>query len=184
MPAPWKKSNGKPRQCIKKQRYYFAYKGPYNQSYGFSSSQVQIWELGWALKIWCLQTVVLEKTLESPLHNKESKTVNPKGNQSWISIGRADAENEAPKLWSPDVKSWIIGKDPDAGKDRKQEEKEMTEEEMIGWHHWLSGHELEQAVGDGEGQESLECCGLRDRKELDTTEWLNNKIWFTCLIKT
>ena len=138
----------------------------------------------WALKIWCLQTVVLEKTVESPLHNKEIKTVNPKGNQSWISIGRTDAENEAPKLWSPDVKSWIIGKDPDSGKDRKQEEKEMTEEEMVGWHHWLSGHELEQAVGDGEGQESLECCGLRDRKELDTTEWLNNKMWFTCLIKT
>ena len=122
---------------------------------------------GWALKILCLQTVVLEKTLESPLHNKEIKTVNPKGNQSWISIKRTDAENEATKLWSPDVKSWIIGKDPDAGKDRKQEEKEMTEKEMVGWHHWLNGHELEKALGDGEGQESLECCGLWDRKELD-----------------
>ena len=139
---------------------------------------------GWALKIWCLQTVVLEKTPESPSHSKEIKAVNPKGNKSWIFIERTDAENEAPILWSPNVKSCIIGKDPDAGKDRRQEQKGMTEEEMVGWHHWLSGHGFEQALGDGEGQGSLECCSLWDRKELDTTEWLNNKMWFTCLIKT
>ena len=111
---------------------------------------------GWELKIWCLQTVVLDKTLESPSHSKEIKTVNPKGKQSWISIERTDAENEAPILWSPNVKSWIIGKDPDAGKDRRQDQKGTTEEELVGWHHWLNGHEFEQALEDGEGQGSLE----------------------------
>ena len=111
---------------------------------------------GWELKIWCLQTVVLDKTLESPSHSKEIKTVNPKGKQSWISIERTDAENEAPILWSPNVKSWIIGKDPDAGKDRRQDQKGTTEEVLVGWHHWLNGHEFEQALEDGEGQGSLE----------------------------
>ena len=111
---------------------------------------------GWELKIWCLQTVVLDRTLESPSHSKEIKTVNPKGKQSWISIERTDAENEAPILWSPNVKSWIIGKDPDAGKDRRQDQKGTTEEELVGWHHWLNGHEFEQALEDGEGQGSLE----------------------------
>ena len=156
MPAPWKKSNGKPRQCIKRQRYYFAYKGPYNQSYGFSGSQVQMWELDNKKRLSTEDLMPSKSGAgEDSLYNKEIKTVNPKGNQSWISIERTDAENEAPKLWSPDVKSWIIGKDSDAGKDRKQEEKEMTEKEMVGWHHWLNGHELEKALGDGEGLESL-----------------------------
>ena len=98
---------------------------------------------GWALKNWCFQIVVLEKTLESPLGSKEIKPVNPKGNQSWISIGRTGAEAEAPILWPPDAKNWLIGKDPDAGKDWRQEEKGMTEDEMAGWHHQLDVHEFE-----------------------------------------
>ena len=118
--APWKKSCDKPRQHIKKQRHHFTNKGLYSQSYGFSDSQVQMQELdrkeGWAPKNWCFQIVVL-KTLESPLDCKEIKPVNPKGNQLWIFIGRTDAEAEAPILWPPDVKSWLIGKDPNAGKD-------------------------------------------------------------------
>ena len=161
MLAPWKKSIYKPRQHIKKQRHYFAYKDLYSQSYGFSSSHVQMWELdnkkGWALKNWCLWTVVLEETLESPLESKEIKPVNPKGNQSWISIGRTDAE--APILWPPDAKSQFTGKDPEAGKDWKQE-KGTTEDEMAGWHHRLNGHEFEQALGDGEGQGSLAVHGV------------------------
>ena len=98
---------------------------------------------GWAPKNWCFWTVVLEKTLESPLDSKEIKLVSPKGNQSWIFIGRADAETEVPIIWPPDVKSQFIRKDPDAGRDWRQEEKEMTEDEMVGWHHWLNGHEFE-----------------------------------------
>ena len=128
--------------------------------YGFSSSYVQIWELGskesWVQKNWCLQTVVLEKTLDSPLDYKEIKPVHPKGNQPWIHTGKADTE--APILWPPDVKSWLVGKDLDAGKDSRQEEKGLTEDEMVGWHHRLNGHEFEQAAGDGEGQGSLASC--------------------------
>ena len=134
MLAPWKKSYDKPRQHIKKQRYYFANKGLSSQSYGFSSSHVWIQELdcneSWALKNWCFWTVVLEKTLESPLGSKEIKPVNPKGNQPWIFIGGTDAEAEIPVLWPPDMKSWLIGKDPDAGKDWGQEEKGTKEDEM------------------------------------------------------
>ena len=102
--------------------------------------------------------MVLEKTLESPLDHKEIKPVNPKGKQPWIFIGRTDAEVEAPLLWPPDAKSQVIRKDPDVGKDWKQEEKEMTKEQIVGWHHWLNGYEFEQAPGDGEGQGSLVCC--------------------------
>ena len=105
-------------------------------------------------KHWCFWTVVLEKTIESPLDCKEMKPVNPKGNQSWIFIGRTDAKAENPILWPLDVKSWLIWKDPDAGQDWRQEEKGMTEDEMVGWHHWLSGHEFEQAPGVGDGQEA------------------------------
>ena len=116
------------------------------QSYGFSSSHMRLWELdhkeSWPLKNWCLQIVVLEKTPESPLDSKEIKPVNPKGNQPWIFIGRTDAESEAPRLWSPDVKSQVIGKDFDAGKDLGQEEKGSIEDEMVGYHHWLNGHEF------------------------------------------
>ena len=133
--APWKESYDKPRQSIKKQRYHFANKGLYNQSHGFSSRHVWMWgrdhKEGWASKNWCFWTVVLEKTLESPLDCKEIKLVNPKGNQSWIFIGRTDAE--APILWPPDVKSRLTRKDPDAGKDWGQEEKWMAEDEMVGW---------------------------------------------------
>ena len=107
---------------------------------------------GWVLKNWCYQTVVLEKTLQSPLDCKEIKPVNPKRNQPWIFIGRTDAKAEALILWPPDTKSWLVGKDPDAGKDWGQDEKRETEDEMVGWHHWLNGHELEQTLGDSEGQ--------------------------------
>ena len=162
MLTPWKESYNKPRQHIKKQRHYFANKGPSSKGYGFSSSHVWMWELdykeSWATKNWCFWTVVLEKTLESPFDCKEIKPVNPKGNQSWIFIGRTDVEAETPILWPPDVKNWLIWKDPDAGKDWRQEEKGPTEDEMAGLHHQLEGHEFEQALGDGEGQGSLVCC--------------------------
>ena len=116
---------------------------------------------------------MLEKSLESPLTCKEIQPVHPKGNQSWIFIGRTDAEAEAPMFWSPDAKTWLIGKDLDAGKDWRQEENGMTEDEMIGWHHWLDGHDFEQAQGVGDGQGSLACYSPRSRKESDTTKWLN-----------
>ena len=136
--VPWKKSYDTPRQCIKKQRLHFADIGPDSQSYGFSSSHVSIWELdckeGWAPKNWCFRIVVLEKTLKNTLGCREIKLVNPKGNQPWIFIRRTDAEVEAPVLWPPDAKSQLIGKDPDAGKDWGQE-KGVTEDEMVGWHH-------------------------------------------------
>ena len=163
----------KPRQRIKKQRHHFANKVQYNQSYGFSSSHIWMWELNhkesWAPKNWCFQTVVLEKTLESPLDSKEIEPINPKGNQPWIFIGRTDAETEAPILWPPDAKSWIIRKDPDAGKDWGQEEKGTTEDEMVGWHHRLNGHEFEQALGDSEGQGRLARCSPWGCKESSNT---------------
>ena len=122
----WKKIFEQPRQHIKKQRHYFANKGPSSQSYGFSSSHVWMWELdykeSWAAKNWCFWTVVLEKTLESPLDCKENQPVHPKGDQSWVFIGRTDFEAETPLLWPPDAKNWLIGKDPDAGKDWRWEE--------------------------------------------------------------
>ena len=131
MLAPWKKRCDKPTQNIKKQRHYFVDKGLYSQSYGFSNSHLQIWELdrkeGWVPKNWCSQNVVLQKTLESPLDYKEIKPVNPKGNQAWIFTGRTGPE--APILWPPDAKSWLIGKDPDAGKDWSQ--KGLVEDEMV-----------------------------------------------------
>ena len=145
--APWKKSYDQPRQHIKKQKHYFANKGQSSQSYGFSSSHVWMWELdykeSWALKNWCFWTVVLEKTLESPLDCKEIQPVHPQGNQSWIFISRTDAEAETPILWLPDVKNWLIWKDSDAGKDWREEEKGTTEDEMVGWHHQLDEHEFE-----------------------------------------
>ena len=156
------KSYDKHIQHIKKQRHHFVDKGPSSQSYGFSSSHVWIWELdykeSWAPKNWCFWTVVLEKTLESPLDCKEIQPVHPKGNQSQIFIGRTDAEAEVPILWPPDVKNWLSGKDPDAGKDWRQEEKGMTEDEMVGWHHQLDGHESELVPGVGDEQGGLACC--------------------------
>ena len=137
----------KARQHIKKQRYYFADKGLSTQSYGFPSRHVWMWELdykeSWALKNWCFWTAVLEKTFESPLDCKKIKPVNPKGSQSWIFLGRIDAEDETLILWPPDAKNWFIWKDPDVEKDWNQEEKGMTEDEMVGWHHWLNGEEFE-----------------------------------------
>ena len=125
------------------------------------------------LKNWCFWTVVLEKTLQSPLDCKAIKPVNPKEDQSWIFIGRTDAEAETPILWPSDVKNWLIGKDPDAGKDWRLEEKGMTEDEMVGWHHRLNGREFEQTLGIGDGQGSLVCCSAWGHKESDTTECLN-----------
>ena len=137
-----------------------------------------MWELdhqeSWALKNWCFWTVMLEKTLESPLDSKDIKPVSPKGNQSWLFIGRTDTEAKTPKLWPSDAKNWLIGKDPVAWKDWKQVEKGTTEDEMVGWYHQLNGHEFEQALGDGEIQGSLECCTPRIHSESDMTEQVNN----------
>ena len=165
---------------------YFDNKGPSSQGYGFSSGHVWMWELdceeSWVLKNCCFWTVVL-KTLESLLDWKEIQPVHSKGNQSWIFIGRTDAGVETPILWPPDVKSWLIWKDPDAGKDWGQEEKGMTEDKMVGWHHWLDemagwhlwldGRESKWTLGVGDGQGGLACCDSWGPKELDTTEWLN-----------
>ena len=136
-----------------------------------------MWELdykeSWELKNWCFWTVVLEKTPESPLDWREIQPVNSKGNQSWIFIGRTDAEAETPIRWPPDVKSWLTGKDPDAGKDWRREEKGMTEDEMVGWHHRCDRHEFELTPGVDDGQGGLACCSPWGLKELNTTEWLN-----------
>ena len=136
-----------------------------------------MWELdykeNWAPKNWCFWTVVLEKTLESPLDCKEIQPVHLKRDQSWVFIGRTDVEAETPILWLPDVKSWLIWEDPDAGKDWGQEEKGTTEDEMAGWHHQLDGHEFEWTLGVGDGQGGLACCGSWGRKDSDMTEWLN-----------
>ena len=165
---------------IKWQTWSINNKGPSSQSYGFPSSHVWMWELdykeSWVLKNWCFWTVVLEKTLESPLDCKKIKPVHPKGYQSWIFIGRTDTEAEALIFWPPDVKSWFTGKEPDAGKDWRQEEKGETEDEMAGWHHRLDGHEFEWTPGVGDGQGGLACCDSWGRKESDMTEQLN---WLT-----
>ena len=151
--------------------------------HGFSSSHVWMWEIdckeSWAPKNWCFSTVVLEKTLESPLDFKEIQPVHPKGNQSWVFIGRTDAEAEAPIVWPPDAKNRLMWKDPDAGKDWGREEKRTREDEMVGWYHWLSGHEFGQASGVGDGQGGLMCCSPWGRKESDMTERLNwtEKSW-------
>ena len=152
-------------------RHHFADNGPYSQSYGFSSSHVWMWELDnkedWVPKKWCFLIVVLEKTLENPLNRKNIKSVNPKGNQPWTFIGRTDAE--APILWSPDGKSWLFGKDPDAGKGWGQEVKRATEDEMVEWHHRLNEHEFQQTPGDSGGQGCLACCRPWGLKELGMT---------------
>ena len=136
---------------------------------------VVMWELAqkesWAFKNWCFWTAVLEKTVESPLDCR-IQPVNPKGNQSRIFIGRTDAEGETPILWPPDVNNWLLGKDPDAGKDCRWEEKGTTKDEMVGWHHWLHGHDFEQAPGIDDGQGGLVCCSTCGCKESDTTERL------------
>ena len=146
MLAPRKKSCDQPRQHVKKQRHYFVSIGPSSQGYGFSGSHVWMWELdykeSWAQN-WCFWAVVLKKTLESPLDCKEIQPVHPEGNQSWIFIGRTDAKVETPIFWPPDAKNGLTEKDPDAGQDWKWEEKGTTEDEMVGWHHQLNGHEFE-----------------------------------------
>ena len=174
--TPWKESYDQPRQHIEKQRHYFANKGPSSQGYGFSSNNVWMWELdceeSWVPKNWCFWTVVLEKTLESPLNCKEIQPVHSEGDQSWVFLGRNDAEAETPVLWPPHEKSWLIGKDSDAGRDWGQEEKGMTEDVVAGWHHWLDGQEFEWTLGDGDGQRGLACCDSWGHKESDTTEQL------------
>ena len=173
MLTPWKKSYDQPKQHIKKQRHYFVNKGPSSQGYGFSSSCVWMWELdykqSWAAKNWCFWTVVLEKTLESFLDSKEIKPVHRKGDQSWILIGKTDVKAETPILWLPNAKNWLLGKDPDAGKDCRSEEKGSMKDEMVKWHHWFNGHKLEQTLGDSEGQGSLVWCSPWGHKELDMT---------------
>ena len=147
----------------------------------FFFSNIHVWmrELdhkeGWTLKNWCFWTVVLEKSLESPLNTKEIQRVRPKGDQSWVFNGRTDVEAETPILWPPDGKSWLIWKDLDSGKDWGQEEKGATEDEMVGWHHQLNGHECGWTLGVGDGQGGLACCSSWGRKESDTTEQLNWK---------
>ena len=157
------------------QRCYFANKGLSSQSYCFSSSRV--WMLNykerWAPKNWCFWTVVLDDTLENLLDWKEIQPVHPEGNQSWIFTVRTDAEAEPPILWLSDAKNWLIWKDPDAGKDWRWEEKGMTEDEMVGWHQRLNGHEFEQALGVGDGQGGLGCCSPWGHKESGMTERLN-----------
>ena len=152
--------------------------------FSFSSGYVRMWELdykeSWVPKNWCFWTVVLEKTLASPLNCKEIQLVYSEGDQPWDFFGRNDAKAETPVLWPPHTKSWLIGKDPDAGRDWGQEEKGTTEDEMAGWHHQLDGRESEWTLGVGDGQGGLACCYSWGRKELDTTERLiwSDLIWF------
>ena len=150
MIAYWQESYDKPGQYVKKERHHFADQGPYS----LSTSHIWLWKVdhkeGRAPKNWCFWTVVLEKTLESPLDSRQIKPDNLKGNQPWILTGWTDAQ--ALIFQSPDVNSWFIGKDPDAGKDWRQKKKKGTEDEMFGWYHWCNGHELGQTPGDGEGQ--------------------------------
>ena len=156
-----------------------------SQGYGFSSGHVWMWELdceeGWAPKNGCFWTVVLEKTVESPLDCKEIQPVHSEGDQSWVFFGRNDAKAETPVLWPPHAKSWLIGKDSDVGRDWGQEEKGMTQDEMAGWHHRLDGHEFVWTLGDGDGQGGLACCDSWGRRESDTAERLNWGILLKCM---
>ena len=177
-----------PRQHIKKQRHYFANKGPSSQGYGFSSGHVWMWELdykeSWVPKNWCFWTVVLEKTLESPLDCKEIQPVHSKGDQSWVFFGRNDAKAETPVLWPPHVKNWLIGKDSDSRRDCGQEEKGTTENEMAGWHHQLDGRESGWTLGVGDGQGGVACCNswgltrLNDWTELNSCHYMHSDLHF------
>ena len=191
MLTPLKESYDQPRQHIKKQRHYFANKGPSSQSYGFSSGHVWMWDLdykeSWVPKNWCFRTVVLEKILEHPLDYKEIQPVHPKGDQSWVFIGRTDVEVETPytlATWCEELTHW---KRPDAGKDWGQEEKGMTEDEMVEWQHHFDGHAFGRTLGVGDGQQGLACCSTWGHKESDTTEQLNWTEWsikFKCILTT
>ena len=176
--ASWQESYDKPRQCAEKQRHYSADKGSYSQIYGLPRGHIWVWELdhkeGRVSKNWCLWTVVLKKTPESPLDCKEIEPINLKGHQLWILSGRTDAEAAAPVLWSPDANSWLTGKVPDTGKDWGQKENRALEVKMTGWHHWCNEHELGQTSGDGEGQGGLAYCSPWGSKESNTTWRLNN----------
>ena len=145
----------------------------YNKKFARDSGKAFCFFVSWALQNWCFWTVVLEKTLESPLDCKEIQQVHSKGDQPWVFFGRNDAKAETPVLWPPHAKSWLNGKDSDAGRDWGQEEKGMTEDEMAGWHHQLNGCEFEWTPGDGDGQGGLVCCDSWGLKESDTTEWLD-----------
>ena len=169
----------KPRQRIKKQRHYFAKKVCIVKAmvspvvmYGCESWTIKKTEhrRSDSFELCCWR----RKTLESPLDCKEIQPVHRKGDQSWVFIGRTDVEAETPIFWPTDAKSWLTGKDPDAGKDWRREEKGTTEDEMVGWHHWLNGHGFEQTLGGREGQGSLVCCSPRGCKDSNTTEWLNS----------
>ena len=161
------------------QRHYFANKCPSSQGYGFSSGHVWMWELdceeSWVPKNWCFWTVVLEKTLESHLDCEDIQSVHPKGDHSWVFKGRTDAEAEAPILWPPHVNSWLIGKDPDAGKDCGQKEKRTTEDEMVGWHHRLNGHGFGLTLGFDDGQGGLVCCSSWNCKVRH--DWVTELNW-------
>ena len=171
MLAPWKESYDQLGQHIEKQRHYFVNKGPSSPGYGFSSGHVWVWKLNykesWAPKNWRFWTVVLEKTLESPSDCKKIQPVHPKGNQSWIFVGRTDAEAETPILWLPDTKSWLIWKDPDAGKDWRHEERGLQRM------RWLGDMSLGKLREFGDGQKGLVCWSPWGCNESDTTEWLN-----------
>ena len=175
--TPWKESYDQSRQHIKKQRHYFVNKSLSSEGYVFSSGHVWMWELdyedSWAPINWCFQTVFLEETVESPLDCKEIQSVHPKGISPEYSLEELILKLLTPILWPPDAKNWLIWKDPDAGKDWGQEEKGMTEDEMVGWHHELNGHEFGWTLVVGDGQGGLACFGSWGRKESDTTEWLN-----------
>ena len=181
MLTPLRKSYDQPRQHIQKQRHYFANKGLCSQNYGLSSNHVGMWKLdhkeGWVPKNWCFRTVVLEKNLQCLLDCKEIKPVHPKGNQSWIFIGKTDAKAEAAILWPPDAERGLIRKDCDSGQHWSQEEKGTMEDEMVGWHHQLNEYEFVQALGDGEGQGSLLCCSPQGQKESDNSQRVRLNNW-------
>ena len=176
MLTPWKKSYDKPRQCVKKQRHYFTSKGLYSQCYDFSMYGCESWTIKkseWVPKNWCFWTVLLEKILESPLNCKISnqsilEEINPEYSLEWLML---KLQYFGHLIW----RAHWLGKTLMAGKDWRQEEKRTTEDEMVVWHHWLNGHEFEQTQRDSEGQGSLAFCSPWARKELDMSEWLNNK---------
>ena len=178
MIASWQKNNYKPRQCIEKQRHCSANKGLYSQCYGLSNDQIQLWELdckeGRAPKNWCLWTVVLEKSPESPLARRSNQSTLREVNPQYSLEGLIDAEAETPIFWSSDANNRLIWKVLNAGKDWGQKENRASEDEMSGWHHWCNGHELGKTSGNHEGQGGLACCSPWSPKELDMTGRLNN----------